>query len=208
MRFFYVLMILLLTSCKSQTRETKISYKMENKIEKAVLAGGCFWCLEAAFDQLKGVIKVQSGFSGGHTQNPTYRQVCDGNTGHAEVVEISYNPQEISYATLLEVFWVIHDPTQLNRQGNDVGTQYRSAIFYMNDEQKKIAEKSIQISKNRGDYSGEYVTELVPFKQFSPADSYHTDYYENNGTQPYCSAVIAPKMRKFQKKFHSLLKKE
>lgn len=208
MRFFYVLMILLLTSCKSQTRETKISYKMENKIEKAVLAGGCFWCLEAAFDQLKGVIKVQSGFSGGHTQNPTYRQVCDGNTGHAEVVEISYNPQEISYATLLEVFWVIHDPTQLNRQGNDVGTQYRSAIFYMNDEQKKIAEKSIQISKNRGDYSGEYVTELVPFKQFFPADSYHTDYYENNETQPYCSAVIAPKMRKFQKKFHSLLKKE
>ena len=200
-----LLLLVMAISCKTQTKQVKTE-KMSDKIETATLAGGCFWCLEAAFDRLKGVEKVESGFAGGHVENPTYKQVCTEDTGHAEVVRIYFNPDEISYKTLLEVFWTLHDPTQLNRQGNDVGTQYRTAIFYETEQQKKEAEESMQNSIKRGDYSGEYVTEIQPLDKFYPAEDYHTDYYENNKTQPYCSAVIAPKMQKFQKKFESLLK--
>lgn len=206
-KYVFAMIAVLFIACRTQNKkEIKLGENMEKKLESATLAGGCFWCLEAAFDRLKGVEKVVSGFAGGHTENPTYKQVCNGDTGHAEVVRIFYNPEEISYATLLEVFWVIHDPTQLNRQGNDIGTQYRSAIFYESDSQKEIALQSMKQSIARGDYKDSYVTEIEPLTHFYPAEDYHTDYYENNKTQPYCSAVIAPKMQKFQKKFHNLLK--
>ncbi|SZD73651.1 Peptide methionine sulfoxide reductase MsrA [Candidatus Ornithobacterium hominis] len=199
-----------LYSCQSQTKKTKINMDNSNKnYEIATLAGGCFWCIEAAFDELKGVVEVQSGYAGGSVKNPTYKQVCTGETGHAEVVQIRYNPSVISYAQLLDVFWVLHDPTTLNRQGNDVGTQYRSAIFYHNDEQKKIAEKSMAQSEERGDYSAKYVTEIVPLNDnFYPAEDYHSDYFVNNPENPYCGAVIAPKIKKFHQKFHDWLKPE
>lgn len=203
----YALILLTLSACQAQSKnEVSTNKKQEIQMEKAVFAGGCFWCIEAAFDQLKGVKKAESGYAGGHVENPTYKQVCTGETGHAEVVEITYDPSVISYDTLLEVFWVVHDPTQLNRQGEDVGTQYRSAIFYLNDEQKEKAEESMKKSAERGDYSGEYVTLIEPLDTFYPAEAYHEDYFEKNPLQPYCSAVIAPKMQKFRKKFASLLK--
>ncbi|MCK0195122.1 peptide-methionine (S)-S-oxide reductase MsrA [Ornithobacterium rhinotracheale] len=179
---------------------------MSTNLETATLAGGCFWCLEAAYDRLKGVENVQSGFANGHTENPSYKEVCTGETGHAEVVRITYDPSQIDFKTLLEVFWVLHDPTQLNRQGEDIGTQYRSGIFYENEKQKTEAEESMKNSIARGDYDKPYVTIIEPLKAFYPAEDYHTDYFELNQTQPYCSAVIAPKMKKFQAKFKELLK--
>jgi peptide-methionine (S)-S-oxide reductase len=180
---------------------------MGNQLEVATLAGGCFWCLEAVFDELKGVESVESGYSGGHVPNPSYAQVCDDNTGHAEVVRVTFDPQVISYHDLLKVFFTIHDPTTLNRQGNDVGTQYRSAIFYHSPEQKATAEQVIQELTEAHLWDHPIVTEVTPFKQFYMAEDYHQEYFKNNPFQGYCRAIIAPKVAKFRQKFVEQLKK-
>ncbi|MEJ7861686.1 MAG: peptide-methionine (S)-S-oxide reductase MsrA [Pyrinomonadaceae bacterium] len=181
---------------------------MENKnIETATLAAGCFWCVEAVFDDLKGVESVESGYSGGHTENPTYREVCSETTGHAEVVQIKFNPNEISFKEVLQVFFTVHDPTTLNRQGNDIGSSYRSAIFYNSDEQKKIAEEVIKEVEAEAIYSDPIVTEVTAFDKFYIAEGYHQEYFTNNPNQPYCAAVVAPKVAKFRQKFVSRLKK-
>ena len=178
-----------------------------NNLETATLAAGCFWCVEAVFDDLKGVEDVVSGYSGGHTENPTYREVCSETTGHAEVTQIKFDPAEISFADILRVFFAVHDPTTLNRQGNDIGTSYRSAIFYHSDEQKKIAGEIIKEVTEAGIYDNPIVTEVTKFDKFYPAEDYHQEYFANNPTQPYCAAVVAPKVAKFRKQFVSRLKK-
>ncbi len=172
----------------------------------ATLAGGCFWCLEAVYDELKGVKRVVSGYAGGEVPDPSYEQVCTGNTGHAEVVQIKYDPDVATYRDLLEIFFTIHDPTQLNRQGADVGTQYRSAIFYHNEEQKQAAEKIIAELEEDEVYAKPIVTEVTPLDTFYAAEDYHQDYYANNPTQPYCMVVVAPKLAKFRKKFAEMRK--
>ena len=174
---------------------------MNNNLETATLGGGCFWCLEAIYKELKGVLSVESGYAGGHVQNPTYKQVCTGNTGHAEVVQIQYNPTIITFKDLLNVFFTIHDPTTLNRQGADIGTQYRSVIFYHNETQRKIGESSIKELEQKNLWENPIVTEISPFQMFFRAEDYHQDYYINNSNQPYCQVVIAPKISKFRKKF-------
>jgi peptide-methionine (S)-S-oxide reductase len=180
---------------------------MGKENEVATLAGGCFWCLEAVFDDLKGVESVESGYSGGHVQSPSYAQVCDGNTGHAEVVQVTFDPQVLSYKNLLKVFFTIHDPTTLNRQGNDSGTQYRSAIFYHNDEQKKTAEEVIQEITAAKIWNHPLVTEVTPLDQFYIAEDYHQEYFKKNPFQGYCRVVIAPKVTKFRHAFADQLKK-
>ena len=175
-------------------------------METATLAGGCFWCVEAVFDDLQGVKEVISGYSGGQTEHPTYQQVCSGTTGHAEVIQVIFDPSEISFKEILQVFFSVHDPTTLNRQGNDVGTQYRSAIFYHSDEQKQIAEEVIKEVTEEGVYDDPIVTEVVPFDEFYEAENYHQEYFANNPNQPYCAAVVAPKVAKFRKKFVNRLK--
>lgn len=178
-------------------------------LEKATFGGGCFWCVEAVFDQLNGVHSVTSGYSGGHVKNPTYKQVCEGTTGHAEVVQVEFDPKIISFDELLEVFWTVHDPTQLNRQGNDVGTQYRSVIFYENEQQKLSAERSIKEFEASDMYNGNFTTQLVPAEIFYKAEDYHQNYYENdNGQNPYCTLVVKPKIDKFYDKFYDKLKPE
>lgn len=167
--------------------------------EIAVLAGGCFWCLEAIFEDLKGVSHVTSGYAGGNLPHPTYEEVCTGKTGHAEVVQISYDPEQISFGDLLEVFFNIHDPTTLNRQGEDVGTQYRSAIFYTSAKQRQIAEDMIRDIEQQKVFDLPIVTELVPLADFYPAEAYHGNYYKLNPNQPYCRVVIAPKIAKFRR---------
>lgn len=174
--------------------------------EVATLGGGCFWCLEAVFDQLQGVEHVESGYSGGWVPNPTYKQVCTGNTGHAEVVQITFDPRQISYRELLEVFFAIHDPTTLNRQGADVGTQYRSVIFYHTPAQKAIAEETIRELNAARIWPNPIVTQVVPFEAFYIAEDYHQEYFANNPYQPYCQVVIAPKVSKFRQKFAHRLK--
>ena len=174
--------------------------------ETATLAGGCFWCLEAAFQDLKGVERVQSGYAGGRVANPSYEQVCTGTTGHAEVVQITFDPQVVSFDDLLHVFFTIHDPTTLNRQGVDVGTQYRSAIFYHTPDQKAAAERVIAELQSEHVWDDPIVTELKPLEAFYPAEEYHRDYYRRNPTQGYCSAVIAPKVAKVRKLFLDKLK--
>ncbi|MDD3773606.1 MAG: peptide-methionine (S)-S-oxide reductase MsrA [Weeksellaceae bacterium] len=182
---------------------------MNSNFEKITFGGGCFWCVEAVFDQLIGVESVQSGYAGGHTVNPTYREVCEGNTGHAEVIQIVFNPKQITFDELLEVFWTVHNPTELNRQGNDVGEQYRSIILYENEEQKLLAEKSLLKFEASQLYDGTFKTQIVPLEVFYEAEAYHQDYYENDQFQnPYCSAVIKPKVDKFRKKFYAKLKPE
>jgi peptide-methionine (S)-S-oxide reductase len=178
-----------------------------NNIETATFGTGCFWCTEAIFQQLDGVIKVISGYSGGHVINPTYEAVCNKKTGHAECLNIEYDKAIITFDELLEVFWKSHDPTTLNRQGNDEGPQYRSAIFYHNEEQKLKAEKYKLELDGSGAFTKPIVTEIAPFKIFYPAENYHQNYYNNNGAQPYCSYVIRPKLEKFQKIFKEKLKK-
>ena len=173
----------------------------------ATLAGGCFWCLEAVYDQLKGVESVESGYSGGKTPNPTYYQVCEGTTGHAEVVQIKFDPQAVSYKDLLGVFFTVHDPTTLNRQGNDVGTQYRSAIYYHSPEQKAVAEQTIKDLNAEHLWNNPIVTEVTPISTFYVAEGYHQEYFENNPNQPYCRAIVAPKVAKFRKHFLDRLKK-
>jgi peptide-methionine (S)-S-oxide reductase len=167
----------------------------------ATFGAGCFWCVEAAFQQLKGVSSVVSGYSGGTVQNPTYQQVCTGSTGHAEVCQITFDPETISYEELLEVFFEIHDPTTLNRQGNDVGTQYRSVIFYHDKDQKKMAEKVKTELETKRIWKNPIITEITPFTKFYKAENYHQDYFRNNPNQPYCRAVIKPKIDKFEKVF-------
>lgn len=171
----------------------------------AIFGGGCFWCLEAIFSEIQGVKGVTSGFSGGHVTNPTYEQVITGSTGHAEVVNIQFDPSEISYLKLLEVFFSIHDPTTLNRQGNDIGTQYRSAIFYTNEEQKELAQKVINRLTQERVYDDSIVTEVTPLKAFYPASDYHQNYFARNPYQGYCQMVIRPKVEKFRKAFDHLL---
>lgn len=175
--------------------------------ETATLAGGCFWCLEAVYDQLKGVEDVVSGYMGGQVPNPTYRAVCTGATGHAEVVQLRYDPAQVSFDDLLNVFFTIHDPTTLNRQGADVGTQYRSAIFYHTPEQKAAAEAAIQRLNAEKLWNAPIVTEVVPAEPFYVAEDYHQEYFENNPSQPYCMAVVAPKVAKFRKHFLDRLKR-
>lgn len=175
--------------------------------EVATLAGGCFWCLEAVFDQLEGVEDVVSGYAGGHVPNPTYKHVCSGETGHAEVVHVTFDPQVLSYGDLLRVFFAIHDPTTLNRQGGDVGTQYRSAIFTHSDEQERTAEDVIAEVNEAGIWDEPIVTEVSPFEVFYPAEDYHQEYFARNPYQPYCQVVIAPKVAKFRKQYLERLKK-
>lgn len=178
-----------------------------NRTEIATLAGGCFWCLEAVFDQLNGVSEVESGYAGGQVPNPTYRQVCDGTTGHAEAAQITFDPAVVSFRQLLEVFFTIHDPTTLNRQGADFGTQYRSAIFYHSPEQRRTSEEVIAEIMAAGIWDAPIVTEVTPFTKFYRAEQYHQEYYVNNMNQPYCRAVVAPKVAKLRKHFTEQLKR-
>ena len=180
---------------------------VNNYLEVGTLAGGCFWCLEAVYEQLKGVEAVVSGYSGGQVQNPSYEAVCSGETGHAEVVQVTFNPQEISYRELLEVFFTIHDPTTLNRQGADMGTQYRSAIYYHTPEQKATAEQVIHELERKKIWGKPIVTEITPLSAFYSAEAYHQEYFKSNPYQAYCVAVIAPKVSKFRKKYLDKLKK-
>jgi peptide-methionine (S)-S-oxide reductase len=174
--------------------------------ETAVLGGGCFWCLEAVFDRLQGVTSVESGYMGGHVNKPTYQQVCNGDTGHVEVVRITFNPAEITFRDLLDVFFEIHDPTTLNRQGNDVGEQYRSVVFYASPEQKAQAEQAIAELNKARVWPSPIVTTVEPAKEFFVAEGYHQEYYANNSLQPYCMFVISPKVKKFEKKFAQRLR--
>lgn len=176
------------------------------ELETATLAAGCFWCVEAIFDDLTGVEDVVSGYSGGHKDNPTYQEVCSETTGHAEVVQIKFDPSVISFKEILQIFFTVHDPTTLNRQGNDVGTSYRSAVFYHSDEQKRVAEETIAEFNAEGIYDNPIVTEVTAFDKFWPAENYHQEYFANNPNQPYCAAVVAPKVAKFRQKFLSRLK--
>ena len=169
------------------------------KIEVATLGGGCFWCVEAVYQRVPGIENVKPGYAGGHTQNPTYKEICTGKTGHAEVAQIFFDKNKISYKQILNVFWQAHDPTTLNRQGNDVGTQYRSVIFFHNDEQKEIAIKSKEYADNSDYWKNPIVTEITNLNNYSDAEDYHDNYYENNPNQPYCLFVIRPKLNKLQK---------
>jgi len=181
---------------------------METKnLETATLAAGCFWCVEAVFDDLRGVESVESGYSGGHTINPTYQQVCSETTGHAEVIQLKFDLNVISFKEILQVFFAVHDPTTLNRQGNDVGSSYRSAIFYHSDEQRRVAEEVVEEVEAEAVYDSPIVTEIKPFDKFYVAENYHQEYFANNPNQPYCAAVVAPKVAKFRQKFVQRLKK-
>jgi len=171
-----------------------------NHTETATLGGGCFWCTEAVYQMLPGVKSVVSGYAGGTKPNPTYEEVCTGDTGHAEVIQITYDPQQVSYEKILETFWIVHDPTTLNRQGNDSGTQYRSIILYNSEAQKAAAEKSKQEAQKN--FKAPIVTQIVPLKAFYAAEGYHQDYYRSNPNKGYCQAVIRPKVEKFEKKLH------
>ena len=179
---------------------------MSTQLQKATLGGGCFWCLEAIFQSLVGVQNVISGYAGGAAPNPVYQQVCTGNTGYAEVTQITFDPEIISFAELLDIFWRIHDPTTLNRQGADVGTQYRSAIFYHNKAQKAVAEQSKRQADALGLWPNPIVTEISPLDAFYPAEDYHHNYYHRHADQPYCRVVIDPKVQKFRKTFRDKLK--
>jgi peptide-methionine (S)-S-oxide reductase len=179
----------------------------ETSSETATLAGGCFWCLEAVYNELRGVKHVISGYAGGHVANPTYEQVCAGRTGHAEAVQVSFDPDVISYRDILEIFFTIHDPTTLNRQGADVGSQYRSAIFYQSPEQERTAREVIDATNASGIWRAPLVTELQPLDEFYPAESYHQNYFERNGNQPYCQIVIAPKVAKVRDRYFARLKR-
>ena len=181
----------------------------DNKeLEVATLGAGCFWCIEAIYQDVEGVVKVESGYSGGHVDKPSYQAVCAGTTGHAEVAQITFDPSVISFKELLEVFWHTHNPTTLNRQGNDIGTQYRSAIFYHSEEQRKVAEESKKRTDESGLWDAPIVTEISKLINYYPAEDYHQNYFNLHGEQPYCSLVIAPKIAKFKKEFKHLLKKD
>jgi len=212
MRFFYLLLPLVLVySCQSQSQNKQtISNKNNNsKMEKATFAGGCFWCTEALFQDLKGVKKVTSGYIGGTVENPTYQEVCTGETGHAEAVEIEFDSNEINFGTLLELFFATHDPTTLNRQGEDVGTQYRSEVFYHNAAQKQLTEDYIQLLNQENTFGKPVVTKVTEATVFYPAEDYHQNYYNLNKTKnPYCTYTITPKVEKMQKKYSDKLEKK
>lgn len=199
--WFRTLTLLLMSIAAMHTAQAQTP-----KRESLVLGGGCFWCLEAVYDQVRGVESAVSGYAGGEVPNPTYKQVTGGRTGHAEVVEITFDPSVVSRDTLLDVFFTIHDPTTLNRQGNDVGPQYRSIAFYANDAQKKSIDDAVARTAASGEWRGNLVTEVQPLKAFYAAEDYHQEYFELNGEQPYCSLVIAPKVAKFKKRFAAILK--
>lgn len=190
----------------TETQPTAVPKHSAGHIDTATFGAGCFWCVEAVFQRLNGVISVTSGYSGGSVKNPSYKEVCNGTTGHAEVAQIVYDKNKISFDELLEVFWKTHDPTTMNSQGNDVGTQYRSAIFYHNEDQKLAAEKYKKELNEVHAYPDPVVTEIAPFKAFYPAEDYHQNYYNQNGSQGYCRYVIQPKVEKFEKVFKSKLK--
>jgi peptide-methionine (S)-S-oxide reductase len=179
---------------------------MTNMLETVTLGAGCFWCIEAVYQELKGVHSVVSGYAGGTVENPTYDQVCSGRTGHAEVIQVTFDPDIISFETILEVFWRTHDPTTLNRQGADVGTQYRSVIFYRTAEQRQIAEKSKQETDASGLWQNPIVTEIAPYTEFFPAEDYHQNFYRDNPAQPYCRVMIDPKLRKLRQDFEDRVK--
>ena len=191
---------------QSTINNSQLPKEMQGKTELATFGEGCFWCSEAIFQSLEGVVKVTSGYSGGTVPNPTYEQVCTGTTGHAEVIQVEYDPSKIGYEELLEAFWKSHDPTTLNRQGNDVGTQYRSVIFYHNEGQKDLAEKYKKELDSSGSWDAPIVTKIEPFKAFYPAEDYHKDYFRLHGSAPYCQFVIKPKVEKFRKVFKEKLK--
>ena len=180
-------------------------FKNDSNTETAVFGAGCFWCVEAIYQRVNGVKDIESGYAGGHIQDPTYRQVTTGKTGHAEVIKLEYDPSVISFEELLEVFWHTHNPTTLNRQGADVGTQYRSAIFYLTEEQKEVAEKSLEKTDASDLWEDPIVTEIAPLSNYSTAEDYHQNYFNNNPNAGYCSVVIAPKLAKFKKDFPHLL---
>ncbi len=206
---FTLISIFSIFSCNMEAKnndKTLENTNNTNTTDTITLGAGCFWCVEAIFDQLKGVEKVISGYAGGEIKNPSYKEVCTGRTGHAEVCQVIYNPEIISTEELLEVFWQTHDPTTLNKQGGDVGTQYRSAIFYHNDNQKQIAETYKQQLDTSNIFANPIVTEITAFTNFYPAEDYHQDYFELNGEQPYCSAIIKPKVEKFKKNFKDKIK--
>lgn len=197
-------------ACEAQKKDKKQSIAMTSNVntDTATFGAGCFWCVEAVFQRLEGVLHVESGYAGGHVKNPTYEQVCNKNTGHAEVCQIIYDPAKITYDELLEVFWKTHDPTTLNRQGNDVGPQYRSVIFYHNEQQKQLAEKYKAALEAEKVFDKPIVTEIVPLNgNYYKAEAYHQNYYNNNPYQGYCAFVIAPKVEKLQKVFKHKLKK-
>lgn len=201
-----------LWACGQQTKEKKEEKKMTENVkaenlDTAIFGAGCFWCVEAQFQLLNGVMKVESGFSGGHVKNPAYREVCNGTTGHAEVCRITYDKTKLSYTELLEAFFKSHDPTQLNKQGNDVGTQYRSVIFYNTEVEKQTAEKIIAQLNSEKVYDGTVVTEVSPRAEFYKAEDYHQNYFNENGGEGYCRFVIQPKVEKFRKVFADKLKK-
>jgi peptide-methionine (S)-S-oxide reductase len=211
---YLISLIFLFSNCSFTSKtEPKITNKqiinkqMSEKTDTAIFGAGCFWCVEAIFQRLKGVESIESGYTGGTVENPTYKQVCTGETGHAEVTKIIFNPDVISFNDLLEVFWTTHDPTTLNQQGADIGTQYRSAVFYLNDEQKMQAEKSkSEIATQIWD--GSIVTEVSPLGTFFVAEDYHQNYFNQNSDQSYCRFVINPKLEKFRKKFRDKIKDE
>jgi peptide-methionine (S)-S-oxide reductase len=181
---------------------------MNTNYETITLAGGCFWCLEAVFDEMKGVVSVDSGYANGHVANPSYKDVCNGNTGHAEVVQIKFDPSVISFRDILNVFFAIHDPTTMNRQGGDVGTQYRSGIYFHTPEQKETAESLIKELNEQKIWNAPIVTQVEALSNFYMAENYHQEYFANNPNQPYCMAVVAPKVAKFRKHYLELLKKQ
>lgn len=197
------------TACSNAGERKNYDEKvtMNETLDTAIFASGCFWCTEAIFQELVGVKTVESGYIGGENANPTYEEVCGGNTGHAEATRITYNPEIISFKDLLEVFWQTHDPTTLNRQGNDVGTQYRSGVFYLNEDQKELADEYKNKLDEAGIFDDPIVTEITEATEFFVAENYHQDYYSQNGNQPYCNLVITPKVEKFRKVFKEKLKK-
>lgn len=197
-----ILTLILILVTMAETSKTQ-----SEELETATFGAGCFWCVEAIFQRTTGVVSVESGYAGGHVEKPTYQQVTTGTTGHAEVAQITFNPDEISYEELLEVFWHTHDPTTKNRQGADVGPQYRSAIFYHTEEQKQIAEKSLKKTDESDLWDDPVVTEIEPLSNYSKAEDYHQNYFNNNSNAGYCSVVIAPKIAKFKKDFPHLVQK-
>ncbi len=208
-----LIVVLIVTVSTSQgnniTNKKTVNNMMneENKIQGvATFGAGCFWCVEAIFQDIRGVTDVVSGYSGGDVKNPTYAEVCTGSTGHAEVCQIYFDPEIISYKELLNIFWRTHDPTTLNRQGADVGTQYRSVIFYHDEEQRRVAEESKKETEHSGLYNNPIVTEITAFDQFYPAEAYHQDYFEQNPKQPYCMFTINPKVKKFKKQFKEIIR--
>ncbi len=209
-----ILFTIIFLSCNANSNQQKNSNMVEDitenisaeKLDTATFGAGCFWCVEAIFQQIKGVKSVKSGYTGGHVKNPSYKEVCSGTTGHAEVAQIIFNPDTVSFTKLLEVFFQTHDPTTLNKQGADIGTQYRSAIFYHSQEQKETAEKAIEKLTTENIFDKPIVTEVSKIGDFYPAEDYHQDYYNNNSEQGYCRIVITPKLEKFKKVFSDLVK--